>query len=107
MQALIAAARPRRCRGTVIAAGPCPFHRAVVEQPLQILARLRADPLDHRAALAYDDRLLGLGFDENRRVDAMEWLRPGRFLKLIDDDRRRVRQLVARVAQDLLADDFR
>ena len=43
-----------------------------LEEPFEILPRLGADALDHLAATADDDRLLGLLLDPDRAVDAQQ-----------------------------------
>ena len=52
-----------------------------LEEPLELLAGRGADRLDRRAALADQDRLLGLPFDQDRAVQPQQ---PLRALGLLD-----------------------
>src|SRR6266481_6382781 len=78
---------------------------AAAEDRFELQARRLADVADAPAALAYDDALLRRPLDEDRRLDDEEIAR--RLLaERVDDDCRRVRQLVARLLDDLLAHDL-
>ena len=74
-----------------------------VEQVLELVARLGADPLQPLAAAADDHRLVRVALDDDRRGDAAQ---PPFLLVLVDDDRRGVGQLVAGEPEQLLADDL-
>ena len=63
-----------------------------LEEPLELLARGRADPLDHLAGAPDDDRLLRLALDEDRAVEPHDPLLV-RLLELVDHHRGRERQL--------------
>ena len=76
------------------------------EEPLQLLSRRRADPLDHAAALSDHDGLLRLALDDNRAVEPQHAVRAQGLLEEIDDDGARERQLGVREGQQLLADDL-
>ena len=79
----------------------------VVEEPLELLARGRADPLDHVAALADHDRLLRLAVDHDRAVQPQDaGSAPLRLLEPVDDDGARERNLGVRELQQLFADDL-
>src|SRR5437764_777751 len=69
------------------------------EQRLDLRTGARADLLDHRAAPTDHDLLLGLGLDENGRVDDL-------LGQLVDLDRDRVRNLVASELEGLLPDQL-
>jgi hypothetical protein len=58
------------------------------------------DLLDHRPGAADHDRFLRLGLDIDRAVHLQEAAGPIGLVVLVDDDRGRERQLVARVVQD-------
>ena len=70
------------------------------EKPLDLGPRAGADGLDHAAALADEDALLGLGLDDEDSVHP-------RLLELFDLDADRVRHLLARERERLLADELR
>src|SRR5919202_4614230 len=74
---------------------------AVADESLDVAARLGADLLEARAALADDDPLLRGALDVDGAVDACEFV--GDLLVALRDDRRDVRNLLARDAQDFLA----
>ena len=76
---------------------------ARVEQPLELLARFGADPLQPFAAAADDHPLVGVALDDDGRGDAAEM---ALLLVAVDDDRRGVGQLVAGEPEQLLADDL-
>src|SRR3954452_22409519 len=78
---------------------------ARAEDRLQLDARLGADPFDHLAALADDDRLLRLALDDDGRVDLDEVLLFVLF-PTVDRDGRRVRQFLGGMRQQLLAHDL-
>src|SRR5919202_4220509 len=73
---------------------------AVAEQSLDVAARLGAYLLEARAALADDDALLRGALDVDGAVDAREFVR--HLLVALGDDRRHVRNLLARHVQYLL-----
>src|SRR6185369_1885431 len=83
------------------------------EDRLQFQPRLGADPLDHLAPPADDDRLLRVPLDVDRgpHPDHPRTLRVGGigllFLEFLDGDGGAVRQLVGGVMQHFLADDLR
>src|SRR5690606_32650514 len=92
----------------LLAPGPARLHldeqleeHLRAEKPLEVLARFAGDPLDALAAGADHDRTLRLAVDDDRRVDASK---PRQLLVALDLDRARVRQLVAELAEQLLAD---
>ena len=67
----------------------------------------RADPLDHVAALADDDRLLRFPIDQIVQWMRSRILRSARLLEAIDDHRARKRDLGVRELQQLLAHHLR
>src|SRR5579864_1634411 len=77
------------------------------EHRLEVAPSLDANSLDHLAALPDDDWLLRIGVDHNRRKDPRRLTPFRRLLELIDRHGDRVRQLVARVQEHLLADHLR
>src|SRR5690606_41912489 len=103
---LLVAIRPQ----ALFAARPARFHLdeelqidRAAEQLLEVQAGIGRDALDALAARADHDRLLAVAIDEDRRVDAAQ-LR--RLLEALDLDGAGVRQLVAELAKQLLADQF-
>jgi len=66
----------------------------LTEQPLEVLARARADLLQHRSALPDDDALLRFTLDEDRRVDLEDLVVAVDHLLCPNGDR--VRDLLAR-----------
>src|SRR5262249_38371955 len=84
------------------------LHEEAEEHPgaqelLELVAGLGADRLQHRAPAADEDPLLVLALDEDRGLDPHELLLLGERL---DHDAGRVRDLLARVVEDPLADDL-
>src|SRR6185503_11083513 len=71
----------------------------VAEKTLDLGPRAGADRPDHAAALADEDALLRLGLDEHDRVHAP-------LVELLDLDPDRVRNLLPRVRERLLADEL-
>ena len=71
----------------------------MAEQRLDLGPGAGADLADHRAPLADEDLLLRLGLDEHERAQEL-------LLELVELDRDRVRHLVARQLQRLLADQL-
>ena len=76
---------------------------AHADRLLELAAGRRADRLDHRAAAADEDALLGLGLDPQQRVDLDEVVA---LDDLVDLDLDRVRDLLARAVQHLLAHEL-
>src|SRR5437764_3008061 len=74
------------------------------DEALDVAARARADLAQTLAAAAYNDFFLRGALDVNRAVDAREFFRD--FFVALCDDRRDVRNLLARHLQYLLADEF-
>src|SRR4029079_7008625 len=99
------ASEPEALEHRVVAAPPWPRldvqleEHLVPEQVLDLRPRTRADLLHHGAALADHDLLLGLGLDEDRRPHDL-------VPELVDLDRDRVRDLLPREVQRLLADQL-
>ena len=81
-----------------------PQKYATPEHALQVAACLDADALDHLTALAHDDALLALALNVHGGVQAQQ-VTLG-TLKLVAHDAHGVRDLLARVAQDLLAHEL-
>src|SRR3954452_24171468 len=75
------------------------------QQRFHLLAGRGADRADHLAALAHQDPLLRLGLGPRVRGHADQAVLA--LLQLVDLDLDRVRDLVVRAVQDLLADDLR
>ena len=78
---------------------------ARAEQRFDVLAREGADFLEHRALGTDDDALLRVALDVDGRADVDIAVRARRHLIRLDGHR--MRHLVARELQDLLADEFR
>ena len=76
---------------------------AHADRVLELAARRGPDRLDHRAAAADEDALLGLGLDPQQRVDLDEVVA---LDDLVDLDLDRVRDLLARAVQHLLAHEL-
>ena len=74
------------------------------ELALELAPRGGADRLDHPALGADQDALLGLGLHPGTRLHADEIL--ARVVDLLDDDLDRVRHLLERAPQHLLADEL-
>src|SRR4051812_38362362 len=86
---------------------------ARVEKGLELLARRRPDGLDHRAALADEDRLLRFALDQDRAIQAHQPLATGfersrrtRLFELVDDNGRGEREFVVGLLEDLLANEL-
>src|SRR5947209_9526046 len=74
------------------------------DEALDVAARARANLAQTLAAAAYDDLFLRGALDVNRAVDSREFFRD-LFVSLCDD-RRNIRNLLARHLQDFLANEF-
>src|SRR5437763_15390090 len=74
------------------------------QRRFELLTRFRSDLLRHRALLADDDRLLRLALDDDGRVYLDQLLV---FFPPVDGHGGRVRQLLLRVREELLADELR
>src|SRR5437870_7884047 len=75
------------------------------EEGLQLAPGVRPDPLEHGAAAADQDALLGVPLDEDRRPD-VEAFGPGPLRETLDAHRDRVRHFLVRQVEDLLAHDL-
>src|SRR5437879_12229707 len=74
------------------------------EHALHLYPRRGADLLQHPTAFAHPTSLVSVALSINRSTDVRESLP---FFKVVDDHRRRVRNFLTGVQQNLLADDFR
>src|SRR3954449_10503808 len=101
---------PEPVQQPLVAAPPAPHaHRqlevhAAAKLALELLARGRADRLDHPAAGADQDALLRLGLDPDEGADDRDL---AAVVDLVDLHLDRVRDLLERAAQHLLADELR
>src|SRR5262245_16317976 len=77
-----------------------------IEELLEILARRDADPLDHLAAPADDDRLLRLTLDDDGAVQFQRTVLPFRLLEPVDHHRARERNLGMCELKQLLPHDL-
>ena len=76
------------------------------EEPLQLQAGGRADPLDHLSTASHHDRFLRLPVDHDRAIQPHQPALAGRLLELVDDDGAGKRDLVVRRLQELLPHDL-